>query len=63
MPFGVHPVWMKNAVMIPQAMNAGIFGITIPLRNVPNRCTRTRALLPDLGTADDVVVMMSLDFL
>jgi len=27
---------MKNAVMKPQAMNAAMFGMIIPDRNVPN---------------------------
>jgi hypothetical protein len=39
MPLGSHPVAMKNAVISPQAMNAGMFGMTMPLRNVPKRCT------------------------
>src|SRR5450631_2697253 len=30
---------MKNAVMKPQAMNAAMFGMIIPDRNVPNFCT------------------------
>src|SRR3954468_9837620 len=33
---GVHPVWMKNAVMNPHAMKAAMFGMIIPDRNVPN---------------------------
>src|SRR3954453_17020693 len=39
---GVHPVWMKNAVINPHAMNAAMFGMIIPDRNVPNFCTATR---------------------
>jgi hypothetical protein len=50
-PFGVHPVWMKKAVMIPQAMKAGMFGMTIPLRNVPNRWMRTLAPDPEVVAA------------
>ena len=34
---------MKNAVMKPQAMNAAMFGMIMPDRNVPNFCTATRA--------------------
>jgi hypothetical protein len=44
---------MKNAVINPQAMNAAMFGIIIPDKNVPNFCTATRALpaLPVLGVS------------
>ena len=34
--FGVQPVGMKNAVMNPHAMNAAMFGMIMPDRNVPN---------------------------
>jgi hypothetical protein len=37
---------MNNAVMNPQAMNAAMFGMIIPDKNVPNFCTATRA--PDV---------------
>jgi hypothetical protein len=37
---------MKNAVMKPQAMNAAMFGMIIPDRNVPNFCTAI--LVPEL---------------
>ena len=33
---GNHPVSMNNAVINPQAINAPILGITIPLKNLPN---------------------------
>ena len=33
--FGSQPVAMKSAVMSPHAMNAPMFGMTIPLRNRP----------------------------
>ena len=52
---GVHPVWMKNAVMKPQAMNAAMFGMIIPDRNVPNFCTATRLLLVLLAGAASVL--------
>ena len=42
---GVHPVSMKNAVMNPQAMNAAMFGMIIPDRNVPNFWTAILVLL------------------
>ena len=41
---GVQPVEMKNAVINPHAMNAAMFGMIIPDRNVPNFCTATRLL-------------------
>ena len=34
---------MNSAVMNPQAMNAAMFGMIMPLRNVPNLWTATRA--------------------
>ena len=34
---GVHPTAMKNAVKMPHAMSAGMFGMIMPLRKVPNR--------------------------
>ena len=34
--FGHHPVSIKSAVMSPHAMNAPMFGMTIPLKNLPN---------------------------
>jgi hypothetical protein len=33
---GVHPVGIKNAVIKPHAINAAMFGMTIPDKNVPN---------------------------
>src|SRR6218665_1120696 len=48
---------MKNAVMMPHAISAGMFGMIMPERNVPKRCTPTRR--PPGLAADDVVVMMS----
>jgi hypothetical protein len=59
--FGVHPVGMKRAVMSPQAMNAAMFGMTMPDRNVPNLWTWTRALRR--GAACDVAVIVVLRFL
>ena len=47
---GIQPVSMKNAVMNPHAINAAMFGMIIPDKNVPNRCTATRAP-PDLLAA------------
>ena len=41
--FGVHPTWMKNAVIRPQAMIAPMFGMIMLDRNVPNFWTWTRA--------------------
>ena len=37
--FGSHPASMNRAVIKPHAINAPMFGITMPLRNLPNRCT------------------------
>ncbi len=34
--FGNHPVGINNAVINPQAINAPIFGITMPLKKRPN---------------------------
>ena len=34
--FGSHPVGMNRAVRKPQAMNAPMFGMTMPDRNHPN---------------------------
>ena len=36
---GVHPTSMKNAVKMPHAMSAGMFGMIMPDRNVPKRWT------------------------
>ena len=33
---GVQPLGMKNAVMMPQAMNAPMLGMIIDDRNVPS---------------------------
>ena len=40
--FGVHPLGMKNAVIMPQAINAPIFGMIIDDKKVPNFWTATR---------------------
>src|SRR2546430_8508106 len=40
-PLGVQPVGMKKAVIKPQAMNAPIFGMTIPAMKPPYRCIRS----------------------
>ena len=42
LPTGVQPFSMKKAVMNPQAMNAAMFGMIIPDRNVPNFWTAIR---------------------
>ncbi len=36
---GVNPASMKNAVKMPHAMSAGMFGMIMPDRNVPKRWT------------------------
>jgi hypothetical protein len=46
---------MNNAVMKPQAMNAAMFGMIIPDRNVPNFCTATRAPDCPAGAAVDAL--------
>jgi hypothetical protein len=46
---------MNNAVMKPHAMNAAMFGMIIPDRNVPNFCTATRLLLVLLAGAASVL--------
>jgi hypothetical protein len=40
--FGNQPVGMNNAVSKPHAMNAPMFGITIPARLPPIFCTEAR---------------------
>jgi hypothetical protein len=47
---------MNNAVMKPHAMNAAMFGMIIPDRNVPNFCTATRLLLVLLTGAASVLI-------
>jgi len=34
--FGVNPAEMKNIVKMPHAISAGMFGMIMPDRNVPN---------------------------
>src|SRR3954453_12189506 len=58
---GVQPVWMKNAVMKPQAMNAAMFGMIIPDRKVPNFCTATLAPDCPAGAAVDALTGFPLD--
>ena len=41
-----QPVGMNNVVMMPKAMNAPRFGMTIPARKAPNRCTAARGPVP-----------------
>ena len=40
--FGIHPVGMKSAVIKPHAMNAPMFGITMPARLPPTFCRDAR---------------------
>ena len=54
--FGVQPTGMKNAVMMPQAMSAGMFGMIIPEMKVPNFWIAMRAP-PGRFVSGDVVVM------
>ena len=56
---GVHPTSMKNAVKMPHAMSAGMFGMIMPDRNVPKRWTPTLALLAPVAGADAVVIAVS----
>src|SRR6476646_4386133 len=58
--FGVHPTGMKKAVIRPQAMIAPMFGMTMLDRNVPNCCTRTRALVPDPDGPEVVVAVVAI---
>ena len=44
--FGIHPVGINNAVRKPHAINAPIFGITIPDRKRPNFCMASCAPPP-----------------
>ncbi len=53
-----NPAGMNSIVMKPQAMKAAMFGMIMPERNVPSRCTPTRTPFC-FGAAVDVVVMMS----
>ena len=55
---GNGPFSMNNAVMKPHAMNAAIFGMIIPDRNVPNFCTATRLLLVLLAGAASVLIFL-----
>src|SRR6478609_5965903 len=55
---GIGPSAMKRAVMMPQAMNAGMFGMTMFERKVPKRCTWTRAPPGFLVVVSDAVVIM-----
>ena len=43
---GVKPFSMKNAVKMPHAMSAGMFGITMFDSDVPTFCSATRGLKP-----------------
>jgi|GEM_PF-4832215 len=56
--FGVHPVGMKNAVMMPHAMKAAMLGRIMFDRNDPNLCTPTRVRVTPEGVLADVVVMV-----
>ena len=58
-PTGNGPFSMNNAVMKPQAMNAAMFGMIIPDRNVPNFWTAI--LAPDVfaGAAAAAVTVSS----
>ena len=61
--FGVHPVGMKNAVMMPHAMNTAMLGRIMFDKNEPNLCTPTRVCPSRPGLAvDDVVVIVFLLF-
>jgi hypothetical protein len=53
--FGVQPVGMKKAVMMPHAMNAAMLGMIMPLKKVPKAWTWT--LAPFLVVVSDVVVI------
>jgi hypothetical protein len=46
---------MNNAVIRPHAMNAAMFGMIIPDRNVPNFCTCTLVLVFFAGADDSVL--------
>jgi hypothetical protein len=52
--FGVNPAEIKNIVKMPHAINAGIFGIIIPERKVPNFWI---AILAELRCAATSVVI------
>jgi hypothetical protein len=47
--FGNQPVGINKAVINPQAINAPMFGMTMPLKNLPNDWTPTFKLLPDIN--------------
>jgi hypothetical protein len=49
---------MKSIVMKPQAMNAAMLGMIMPDRNVPNRCTPTRARFAPVAGVDAVVMVL-----
>ena len=58
-PTGNGPFSMNNAVMKPQAMNAAMFGMIIPDRNVPNFCTAILAPDPVFGAVTSAVTVSS----
>src|SRR5258708_32112175 len=58
---GVQPVGMNRAVSRPQAMNAPMFGITMPARNAPNFWTRALAPVPYTVGVYDMDMSSSLD--
>src|SRR5512132_3456436 len=56
---GVKPFSMKNAVINPQALNAAMFGMIMPDKNVPNFCTATRTLFALLtGTSAFTAILV-----
>src|SRR5690349_17461409 len=55
-----QPTSMNIAVIRPQAMKAPMLGMTMLDRNVPNCCTRTRALVPDPAGPDVVVAVVAI---
>ena len=56
--FGSQPTSMTRAVSSPHAISAGMLGMIMLERNVPNFCTRTLAPEP-VGAVNVVAMLMS----
>jgi hypothetical protein len=52
----IQPVLRKSEVIRPKAMNAPRFGMTIPARNAPARCTCALAPVPETGGVNSDMV-------
>jgi hypothetical protein len=55
--FGSHPVGINNAVINPQAINAPMLGMTMPLKNLPKDWTPIFIALPDINKPPNYMVL------